>query len=345
MTRCGQCGFDNHPGSFTCAKCGAPLPDPGAPDDGARIAARRAAAARRNMTIYMGAGILVAGAVGYILVQNSRTAGEAAAKLNFAERWADIDKRETGGFWACIVPGGVDIRAARTLDQVQSNIESSAASHANFAEHITLDCVPKIERAHSAAAALTDAPPELKKATETYTVSLTHLQGGVEAYAENLKKRQGTKDIDQLIQEYGKAWHEEQKPTPKTIAYDKFLGCAVPGLAQLKDTKALLVKIAELGCYSKTIEAADFMDRVSKDCIKLLEDDPKAVPSRTYQTTLRKLYEPQQTQLDAWRDCGKRARKGRKANDLGELLAAFGEYMEARKEFGQKAKAIQDSLK
>jgi hypothetical protein len=344
MTRCGQCGLDNNPGAFACARCGATLGGGGA-DEGARLAAMRAAAGRRNMIIYVTAGVAAASVIAYILVQNSRRAGEAAAKLNFAERWADVDKRETGQFWGCLVPGGIDVRAARTLDQVQGAIESAAAGQPNYSEHITIDCVPKIQHAASAAGGLVDPPAELKKPVEAYTVSLQHLQTGSEAYAENLKHRQGTKDIDSLIQEYGKAWHEEQRPTPKTIAYDKFLNCAVPGVAKLKDTKALLTTIAELGCYNKQKDPAEFMDRVNKDCVKLLEEDPKAVPSKTYSATLKKLYEPQQTQLEAWKDCGKRARKGRKANDLGELLAAFGEYMDARKEFGQKAKEIQDSLK
>jgi hypothetical protein len=345
MTRCGQCGFENQPGSFSCVRCGAPLPDPGVPDEGARIAAMRAKTARRNMTIYSVVGAVVAIAIGYVWWQNSRRSGEAMAKLNFAERWAELDKRDTGLFWACIVPGEVDVRTAASLDQVQSRIESGAAVQANFSEHITMDCVPKLQHAASSAAGLSDAPAELKKPVESYTLSLKHLQGGIEAYAENLKHRQGTKDLDQLIQKYGKAWHEEPKPTPETIAFEKFLTCSIPGLHQMKDVKALLKAMAEY-CYNKQKDPSEFMDRVTKSCGGLLQEiDLKGTPAKTYGATQKKFFEPDARMLDAWVDCGKRARRGRKTNDLGEFLAAFGEYMDARKDFGQKAKEISDTLK
>ena len=129
------------------------------------------------------------------------------------------------------------------------------------------------------------------------------------------------------------------------MAYEKFLNCSFPGLQGMKDVKALLEAMADL-CFGKQKDPADFMDHVTKDCGKLLQQiDAKATPSKTYKVTQKKFYEEDARHMRAWADCGRRARKGRKANDLGEFLVAVGEYMEARKEFGKKAKEIGESLK
>jgi hypothetical protein len=271
---------------------------------------------------------------------------EAEAKLNFAERWAELDKRDTGPFWSCVVAGDIEVASLVSLDQVQMRVESAYATQPKtFVEHVTTDCVPKIQHAESATSRLANPPAEFEAATKAYVTSLQHMRTGIEAYTDNLKNRQGTKDLDQLIQEYGNAWHSEPKPTPETVAYEKFLNCSFPGLQGMKDVKALLEAMADL-CFGKQKDPADFMDHVTKDCGKLLQQiDAKATPSKTYKVTQKKFYEEDARHMRAWADCGRRARKGRKANDLGEFLVAVGEYMEARKEFGKKAKEIGESLK
>jgi hypothetical protein len=95
---------------------------------------------------------------------------------------------------------------------------------------------------------------------------LPQLQSGIEEYAEKLKSRQGLKDVDQLIQEMGGAWHSGGV-TPEGIAYEKFLNCAIPGLGKMKDPQAVLEFMAD-ACFKK--DPVAFMDRVRKDCGPLL---------------------------------------------------------------------------
>jgi hypothetical protein len=88
------------------------------------------------------------------------------------------------------------------------------------------------------------------------------------------------------------------------------------------------------------------MDRVRKDCGPLLQTvDAKASPSKTYKLSYKKFYEEEQRQLQAWDSCGRRSRKGKKVEDLGEFLAAVGDYVKARNEMVQIARDIQNSAK
>jgi hypothetical protein len=80
---------------------------------------------------------------------------------------------------------------------------------------------------------------------------------------------------------------------------------------------------------------------VRKDCGSLLEKvDAKAAPSKTYKLSQKKFYEQDARQLQAWDSCARRARKGKKVEDMGELLGAVGDYMKARYEVKKAAQAL-----
>jgi hypothetical protein len=100
----------------------------------------------------------------------------------------------------------------------------------------------------------------------------------------------------------GGSWHSETRPTPETIAFDKFLQCAIPDLAKLKDAQALLERLAET-CYKK--DPVSFMDRIRKDCGALLTSPGAGAPSRNYKLVQKKFYEEDARQLRAWEDCGR----------------------------------------
>ena len=149
------------------------------------------------------------------------------------------------------------------------------------------------------------------------------MQSGLEDYAENIKKRGTVKDVDQLIQETGNAWHSTPDPTPEAVAFEKFLYCAVPGLAKMKDAQALLEFLADQ-CFKK--DPVAFMDKVRADCGNLLnvadkeaKVNPKSIP--TWKATHKQFFEDDARQLQAWESCGKRSRKGKKEGRSGELPA------------------------
>jgi hypothetical protein len=324
------------PGLPGPANLGAPPPN----DDYIRLMASRAAAQRRTRTIYAVVALAAGVVGGVVYYRDYAQKGQRQQKLDYFERWADLEKRETGAFFNCVMASDVDMNMFNSADQVQQKVEAAYfAQQKTFSDHLLTECIPKVERARQAFGGLHDAPPELADALAKYQAVIPKLQVAIEEYAEKIKGRQGVKDVDQLIQEAGNAWHAGGGPTPEAIAFEKFMHCAVPGLARMKEAQNMLEYLADV-CYKK--DPVVFMDRVRKDCGPLLSNpDPHAAPSKTWKLSQRFL-EQDARQLQAWEGCGRRSRKGKKTEDLAAFLVAVGEYMDARTEVVKAARAIKD---
>jgi hypothetical protein len=345
MIPCPKCGHQNLPSYTQCSKCGTQLVAggaPGVPDDYSRFAAERAAAARRKRTFMLAAFAAALGVFAWRWVADASRKEGTQAKLDYAARWVDLEKREMGLFWTCVMGSEVDIGMFSNANQVQEKIEVAYfTQQKTYSDLLSTECVPKLERARQAFSGLGEPPAELKTALASYQATLPDLQKGLETYAERIKNRGVTKTLDQLIQEAGGAWHAEASPTAQTIAFEKFMHCAVPGLAEMKDAQGMLEYLAD-ACYKK--DPVTFMDRVRKDCGPLIESpDAKAKPSKTYKLSQKRFYEEDARQLQAWASCGKRANKGKKVEDLGEFLTALGAYMKARFEVKNAAQALDDA--
>jgi len=264
-------------------------------------------------------------------------------KLNYAERFVELEKRETGAFWNCVMASEVDVGMFSKAEQFQQRIEQAYfTQQKTFSDYLVSECVPKLERARQAFGGLRDAPEELAGPIETYRKTLPKLQEGLEDYAENIKKRGTVKDVDQLIQDMGNAWHSTAEPTAEAVAFEKFLYCAVPGLAKMKDAQTLLEFLADQ-CFKK--DPVAFMDKVRSNCGPLVSNvdkdakvNPKSVP--TWKTTHKLIFEDEARQLRAWESCGKKSRKGKKKEDLDGFMAAIEPYMKARGGVREAAKDI-----
>jgi hypothetical protein len=317
-------------------------------DEYARQMAAREAIRKRNRMIVVAIGAVVVVALGYLQVKERNRKAAAQAKLNYAEKFVELEKRETGAFWNCVMASEVDVGMFAKAEQFQQRIESAYFTQMKtYSDYLTTECVPKIERARQAFGGLRDAPAELAGPIEKYRDTLPKLQAGLEDYAENIKKRGSVKDVDQLIQETGSAWHSTPDPTPEAVAFEKFLYCAVPGLAKLKDAQALLEFLADQ-CFKK--DPVAFMDKARADCGGLLnvvdkeaKVNPKSVP--TWKTTRKLFFEEEARQLQAWESCGKRSRKGKKKEDLGNFLLTVNDYMAARAGVANAARGIQEAAK
>jgi hypothetical protein len=356
MVKCPRCGHENLPSFPTCSRCNSALPGavgPGArvppgtamagppDDDYGRLMASRGAAARRNRLAFAAAAVVALLAGGTIWYRDYAQKGARQEKLDTFERWAEMEKRETGAFFNCVMASEVDMNLFSSADQVQQKVESAYfTQQKTFSELLLTDCVPKIERARQAFAGLHDPPAELAEPLSRYQAALSRLQSGIEEYAEKIKGRQGLKDVDQLIQETGNAWHAGG-PTPEAIAFEKFLHCAIPGLAKMKDTQQMLEFMAD-ACYKK--DPVVFMDHVRKDCGPILTNvDAKGAPSKTWKLSQQRFLETDARQMDAWDKCAKRARKGKKTEDLASFLLAVGDYMSARTAVVKAARDIKEA--
>ncbi len=361
MVSCPRCGHQNLPSATACSQCGTPLPGVGptgrvpapmadAAEEYARQMAAREAVRRRNRMIVGGVALIVIGFVIFKQVQDRNRKAAAQEKLNYAEKFVELEKRETGAFWNCVMASEVDIGMFQKGEQFQQRIESAYfTQQKTFADYLITECVPKIERARQAFGGLRDAPPELAGALDKYRETLPKLQSGMEDYSEKIKARGTTKDTDQLIQELGTAWHMTPDITAETAAFEKFLYCAIPGLAKMKDAQEVLEYMSD-ACFKK--DPVAFMDRVRKDCGQLLvvEDkeakvDAKSVPTWKNSHKAGGILEEEMRQMQAWESCSKKSRKGKKKEDLEQFLMAVNDYMAARSGVANAARGIAESVK
>jgi len=307
----------------------------------ARLLAARATAQQRNRKIFAAVGAVALAVIGLVWYRDYQQKERRQKVLDDFERWAELDKRETGSFFTCAMASETDMNVISTAAQVQARIETAYLSQQKtFSEHLLGECVPKIERARQEFGARKETQPELAGAIDKYRATLPLLQSGIEEYAQALKNRQTGKGIDQLVQDYGNAWHTGIKPTPESVAFEKFIHCSVPGLAAMKDVQAMLEALAA-ACKK---DAAVFWDRAVKTCGALLTElDPKATPSKTWTLSMKRFFESDARQLEAWAYCAKRGRKGKKVEDLAGFLAGVAEYMEARTEVVKAARQARES--
>ena len=312
-------------------------PPPGM-DEYQRLMVERAAAQKRKQMIFGVVALAVVGGGVFFYQKDAGKKKSAQAILDAGGRFAERDKADMG----CVLELRDGDRRRRRV-RSRAGIRSSSGSKARYftqqktySEHLTTECVPKIEAARGAVSGLVnDVPVPLRPSLEKYVAALPKMQEGLEIYAEKLKSRGATKDVDGSIQEVGTAFSPE--PTAESVAFEKFLVCAIPDLDKKKDIQGVLEFLAEI-CKKDPVV---FMTKVRADCgalVQKVDKDAKPSPSKTFKANAKKFYEEDQRQLQAWEYCGKRSRKGKKQLDLEQFLTASGDYMEARNEMVKTAR-------
>jgi hypothetical protein len=309
----------------------------GGMDEYQRLMAERNAAAKKKRVVF--GLVVVAGlaGLGYYVTSNRKKAEAAQKMLDAGGRFAERDKSDMGAFWTCVFGTDTDVGMFQSADQIQQRVESAYfTQQKTYSEHLTTECIPKLEGARGSLSGMANELPDaLRPPLEKYVGSLPKMQEGLESYAEKLKSRGATKDVDGSIQEVGAAFTAD--PTPESVAFEKFMVCAIPDLDKKKDIQGVLEFLAET-CKKDPVP---FMTKVRADCGSLVQNvdkDAKPAPSKTFKANAKKFYEEQQRQLQAWEWCGKKSRKGKKVLDLEAFLTASGDYIEARSEVVKTAR-------
>ena len=312
-------------------------PGGGGMDEYQRLMAERNNAAKKKRMLYGLIAVAGLGAVGYYVISNRKKNEAAQQILDAGGRFAERDKMDMGAFWTCLMGTDTDIGSFQNADQIQQRVESAYfTQQKTYSDHLTAECVPKLEGARGALSGLAnEMPAALRPPLEKYVGALPKMQEGLESYAEKLKSRGSVKDVDQSIQEVGAAFTADV--TPESVAFEKFMVCAVPGLDKMKDIQGVLEFLAET-CKKDPVP---FMTKVRADCGSLVQNvnkDAKPAPSKTFKANAKKFFEEDQRQLQAWDYCAKRSRKGKKVLDLEEFLTAASDYIEVRGEIAQTAR-------
>jgi len=154
----------------------------GGMDEYQRLIAERAAAQKRKRTIF---GVVLAVALvagGYWWKQQKDKKAGAQRILDAAGHFAEKDKTEMGAFWSCTFGSDIDIGMLSSAQQIQQKIEGAYfTQQKTFSDHLTNECVPKLERARGAMGALAgDMAPELKPSLDKYVAALPRMQTGLE---------------------------------------------------------------------------------------------------------------------------------------------------------------------
>ena len=309
-------------------------------DEYQRLMAERAAAAKRQRAIFTVVLVAVLGGGGFWMFQQRKKNAGAQAILEAGGRFAEREKSEMGAFWNCVMSSEVDIGSFANADQVQQRIESAYfTQQKTYSDHLLDECIPKLEGAKSALSAIPDMPDVLKPPLEKYVATFPKMQSGLESYATKLKSRGAVKDVDGAIQDVGGGFTAD--PSAQSVAFAKFLVCAVPDLEKKKDVQALLENLADT-CKK---DAVTFMTKVRTDCGSLVtgvDKDAKPTPDKSFKAISKKFVEEDNSRLlQAWEFCGKRSRKGKKQLDLEDFLLASSDYMEAR---GELVKTARDEV-
>ena len=312
----------------------------GGMDEYTRLIVERAAAAKRKRTIYTVVVVLGIGAAVFYFKKDKDRKDAGQRILDAGGRFVDKDHTEMGPFWSCVFGTDIDVGMLSSAQQIQQKVESAYfTQQKTYSEHLTTECIPKLERARGSIGALVaDTPPELKPPLEKYVAALPRMQTGLEVYADKIKSRGAVKDVDGSIQEVGAAFTPDV--TPQSVAFEKFLVCAIPDLAKKKDTQEVLQYLFET---CKKGDPVAFMTRVREECGPLVTNvdaNAKPAPSKTFKATLKKLADAPERLGDAFADCAKWSRKGKKALDLEDFLNAAGDYMESRADLAQTAKEL-----
>src|SRR5438552_2869957 len=230
-------------------------------DEYQRLMAERAAAAKRQRAIFTVVLVAVLGGGGFWMFQQRKKTAGAQAILEAGGRFAEREKSEMGAFWNCVMSSEVDIGSFANADQVQQRIESAYfTQQKTYSDHLLDECIPKLEGAKSALSAIPDMPDVLKPPLEKYVATFPKMQSGLESYATKLKSRGAVTDVDGAIQEVGGGFTAD--PSAQSVAFAKFLVCAVPDLDKKKDLQALLESLADT-CKK---DAVTFMTKVRSDC-------------------------------------------------------------------------------
>jgi hypothetical protein len=253
-------------------------PGGGGMDEYQRLMAERNAAAKKKRMLF-GLVAVVAVAGGYFFW--SKGSGQEEAGAGDPGRWRPSWRWPTRPTWAssgaaCSAPTPTSA-CSRAATRSSSAIESAYFTQkATYSEHLTTDCVPKLEGARSSISGIEkDMLPALKPPYDKYVASLPKMQAGIESYAEKLKSRGSVKDVDQSIQEVGGSFSTDV--TPESVAFEKFLVCAIPGLDKMKDIQGVLEFLAET-CKKDPVP---FMTKVRADCGALVQNlDKDAKPRR-----------------------------------------------------------------
>jgi hypothetical protein len=231
--------------------------------------------------------------------------------------WAAVDG-QVGSFWNCLFGREVAVadlengQQARRLGEAAYSRDKQA-----YPRQLVELCLPRLQKARGSLEAAPATP-----ALARYRAQLTAVEEAVRLYAQRLAVRQATKELDDGIVAHAGAWYADATDAPRSVAYQRFLTCAVPELDRLPDDPALYRHLADR-CFAA--DPLPFMRRIRAACAPLLHE--ARPPAAGYARTRRKFRGAGTVQVSSWESCSDIARAEERLGDGVELVRAADAYL------------------
>ncbi|HZS42264.1 MAG TPA: hypothetical protein VFF06_35785 [Polyangia bacterium] len=266
--------------------------------------------------------VVVVGVGGFFVWKMMKKQDERKMHAAFIQSFADIEKDDVGKFWNCILGKEVD---ARQLGPGLGGVITGrfGVDAKNYPTKVREECTPKAIDAKHKVDALT-GPPEYAESVKKYGESLKGLASAFDAWAKIAPSQVADMEIGKKVESDGNAWHmfAGGKPGNDVIQYDQFLHCAIPAVDTMKDGQAVVEYLF------KECKNPAYATRINDECGKLLLNEIPGAPTKNMAATIKKLAADSR-ELEAFDDCMRKGRKGKRSNDFGDVAKAYNDWMDA----------------
>ena len=221
-------------------------PGGGGMDEYQRLMAERNAAAKKKRMLFGLVAVAAVGAVGYYVMTNRKKNEAAQQVLDAGGRFAERDKIDMGAFWTCLMGTDTDVGMFQNADQIQQRVESAYfTQQKTYSDHLTTECVPKLEGARGSLSGLAErdagrrsaAAREVRRGAAQDAGGPGELRGEAEVARRDQGRRRQHSG--------GRRRVHRPMPTAESVAFEKFMVCAIPDLDKKKDIQGVLEFLAE----------------------------------------------------------------------------------------------------
>jgi hypothetical protein len=263
-------------------------------------------------------GIVVVGVIGFVAFRAIKTRDERKKHAEFIEAFQAVEKEEVAKFWLCVLGQGADAGMFPDNLALGARITSQfGVDPKGYPTKVREECTIKAKDAKNAVEKLT-APSAYEESLKKYANALKDEGDALDAWGKvapaQIEDMQIAKKMPQALAAYQA--FEGKKPPDDVVNYDEFLRCAVPTVDTLKDGQAMLEILA------KECKKPEFTGKLVDVCGKKLIADPAPAAHKLLIATQKKMG-AEARQEQAFDDCMRRGRKGKRRDDLADVGKAW----------------------
>jgi hypothetical protein len=272
-------------------------------------------------------GVAVVGIIGFFVVTSMKKQDQRKMHAALMEQFQAVEKDDLGKFWSCVLGPNVDPATFPDNLVLSSRITGQFGTDPkNYPTKVREDCTPKAIDAKHKIEGL-QAPSEYQAPLKKYGDALKDMASAFDEWTKIAPAQVKDMEVGKKVDVAGAAWHSFAggKPDNDVIAWDRFLHCAVPAVDTMKDGQAL-VEFLFAQCKNPA-----YVSKMNDECGKELVADPVGAPTKNLAATQKKLGADDRD-LEAFGDCMRKGRKGKRRDDLADVGKAWVSWLEAGRE-------------